>query len=106
MHGLKPGRDVEVVFTGARPGEKLHEQLAYDDEDMLETAHASVRQLKTTVPTDDHMQWMLQTFAGLLRSGNRNEIFNALHQAVPAMKKTGDRLPDAVTPAPPVRRIA
>lgn len=37
--GLKPGRDIEIVFTGIRPGEKLEESLDLDAETTERTAH-------------------------------------------------------------------
>jgi len=42
LSGLEAGRDIEVVFTGARPGEKLFEELRYDDEDTQPTTHPKV----------------------------------------------------------------
>ena len=30
LNGLKVGTDIEIVFTGIRPGEKLHEDLVFD----------------------------------------------------------------------------
>jgi FlaA1/EpsC-like NDP-sugar epimerase len=88
MHGLTVGRDVDIVFTGARPGEKLHEQLAYAHEDMLETAHASVRRLHTSAPDPTHVAWMNETFSQLIRSGGRDQILSALRKAVPEMGHT------------------
>ncbi len=38
LSGLKEG-DIEVVFTGLRPGEKLYEELYFEDEKMLPTPH-------------------------------------------------------------------
>ncbi|MFM9194582.1 MAG: polysaccharide biosynthesis protein, partial [Planctomycetia bacterium] len=34
--------DIEIVFTGLRPGEKLYEQLYFDDEQRVPTSHAKV----------------------------------------------------------------
>ena len=39
LHGLRPGKDVEIVFTGLRPGEKLYEKLFNDHEEVLKTTH-------------------------------------------------------------------
>jgi FlaA1/EpsC-like NDP-sugar epimerase len=42
MQGLREGEDIEIVFTGLRPGEKLHEQLVDDYELSSSTALAGV----------------------------------------------------------------
>ncbi|MEX0887060.1 MAG: polysaccharide biosynthesis protein [Phycisphaeraceae bacterium] len=52
-HRLEPGIDVDVVFTGIRPGEKLHERLAYDGEDMARTSHASIHIWRPATPVID-----------------------------------------------------
>jgi len=39
LHGLRPGKDVQIVFSGLRPGEKLYEKLFNDHEEVLKTAH-------------------------------------------------------------------
>ncbi|RYG78705.1 polysaccharide biosynthesis protein, partial [bacterium] len=39
MHGLRPGVDIGVQYTGMRPGEKLHEELLYDAEDLVASSH-------------------------------------------------------------------
>ncbi|MBX2803267.1 MAG: polysaccharide biosynthesis protein [Myxococcales bacterium] len=42
LSGLKPGRDVEIVYTGVRPGEKLFEELAIDGENTSKTKHPKI----------------------------------------------------------------
>lgn len=42
LSGLKPGEDVEIVYTGLRPGEKLYEELFHHSETSLPTEHAGI----------------------------------------------------------------
>lgn len=42
LSGLKPGEDIEIQFTGMRPGEKLFEELATDGENIDKTRHPKI----------------------------------------------------------------
>jgi FlaA1/EpsC-like NDP-sugar epimerase len=42
LSGL-PADSIEIIFTGMRPGEKLYEELYFEDEQTLPTSHAKVR---------------------------------------------------------------
>ena len=46
LAGLVPGEDIEIRFTGLRPGEKLSEELTLDGESMLPTYHDKIRIFK------------------------------------------------------------
>ncbi len=43
LHGYEPGKDIEIAFTGLRPGEKLHEELFNPDETVQPTRHPKIR---------------------------------------------------------------
>ncbi len=49
LRGLRPGDDIEVIFTGPRPGEKLREELVADFEQMQATDHPKVMRLTASV---------------------------------------------------------
>lgn len=42
MSGKEPGKDIQVVFTGLRPGEKLYEELLNNTENTLPTYHEKI----------------------------------------------------------------
>ncbi len=42
LTGKQPGRDIAIVYTGLRPGEKLHETLFYTDEQYRPTTHSKI----------------------------------------------------------------
>ncbi|MEP7291137.1 MAG: nucleoside-diphosphate sugar epimerase/dehydratase, partial [Chloroflexota bacterium] len=47
LRGLRPYKDIEIKFTGIRPGEKLHEELFHGDEKPFETIHPNITQVDT-----------------------------------------------------------
>ncbi|HEY1406394.1 MAG TPA: polysaccharide biosynthesis protein, partial [Spirochaetota bacterium] len=52
-YGLIPGTDVEIVYTGLRPGEKLSEELSYAREELLPTLNEKISVMKDTGQIDD-----------------------------------------------------
>ena len=43
LSGLQPGTDIQINFSGTRPGEKLYEELCTDEENTVETPHEKIR---------------------------------------------------------------
>jgi FlaA1/EpsC-like NDP-sugar epimerase len=53
LSGLEPDRDITIEFTGIRPGEKLHERLFNDGEEVGITAHPKIHTAtRTPIPFD------------------------------------------------------
>jgi FlaA1/EpsC-like NDP-sugar epimerase len=48
LKGLRVHKDIEIRYVGVRPGEKLHEQLVYDQEQRIATPHPSIYQLHSS----------------------------------------------------------
>lgn len=43
LSGFQPGREIEIQYTGLRPGEKMFEELNMGDEYLIPTSHAKIR---------------------------------------------------------------
>jgi FlaA1/EpsC-like NDP-sugar epimerase len=50
--GKELGRDIEIVYTGLRPGEKLFEELFYAHEDLTPTVHQKIMQSSSQFESD------------------------------------------------------
>ncbi len=51
LSGFRPGEDIEIKFSGLRPGEKLFEELSIEGENMLQTNHPKIAVWKN-IPKD------------------------------------------------------
>lgn len=47
LMGLRIGDDIDIVYTGLRPGEKLHEELVCEEEESLKTMHGKITMVKS-----------------------------------------------------------
>ena len=59
LSGLEPGVDIEIEFTGVRPGERLHESLFSTEEPTTDVGLAGVLSSRTPYPAMDEMQTIL-----------------------------------------------
>jgi O-antigen biosynthesis protein WbqV len=83
LSGLEPGRDIDIVFTGIRPGERLNEILFTRDEDSVEIGIAGVVAAKPSHPPLEAMRDWLATLEQALGREERPAIYRVLHAAVP-----------------------
>ena len=88
LSGLEPGRDVDIVFTGIRPGERLNEILFARDEGSSDIGIDGVVAAKPVCPSIDVVRGWLDQLKADLDSGERAAIYDVLQQAVPNF--TGD----------------
>jgi FlaA1/EpsC-like NDP-sugar epimerase len=66
LYGLVPGQDIAIVFTGTRPGEKLHEQLCYDQEVLENTPNPKIKRVRNhTAPSWRWLNGQLEALLNL-----------------------------------------
>ena len=83
LSGLEPGRDIEIAFTGMRPGERLHEILFAREEPSSEIGIAGIVAARPITPTMETMQSWLATLEQGLARGDCSAIYRVLRDAVP-----------------------
>ena len=83
LSGLEPYRDVPIVFTGLRPGEKLHEELMSANESTVATQVPKVRIVETFEPRPDSLASSLDHLAALTAVGSHRDVLSALCELVP-----------------------
>ena len=91
LAGKEPGRDIEIVYTGLRPGEKLFEELFHAHESYAKTAHEKI--LLTRSP-DPNLEWMverLQSAEHAVRQYDNDQLRRILLELVPEMGKVPPR---------------
>ena len=57
--GLRPGEDIEIQYTGIRPGEKLYEEICGGDEETRPTFHEKVRIFLGNAKISDLDNWII-----------------------------------------------
>jgi FlaA1/EpsC-like NDP-sugar epimerase len=83
LSGLEPGRDIDITFTGIRPGERLREALFAHDEPTVSIGIEGIVAAKPVSPPLDAMRgWLAALEQGLARE-DRSVIFGVLRDAVP-----------------------
>jgi FlaA1/EpsC-like NDP-sugar epimerase len=83
LSGLEPGRDVDIVFTGIRPGERLHEILFAREEGSSDIGVDGVVAAKPVCPPIAVVQGWIEKLQHDLETGERVAIYGVLREAVP-----------------------
>jgi FlaA1/EpsC-like NDP-sugar epimerase len=88
LFGLKPFDDIDIVFTGMRPGEKLFEELNTEGENITKTRHPKIF-IGTINTYDDRMVTVaLKRFEGLAQLGRERELRAFFNEFLPEARVT------------------
>jgi FlaA1/EpsC-like NDP-sugar epimerase len=95
LSGLEPGKDIEIVFTGIRPGEKLSEALWDEGADYLPTSHPDVLRLnENEVITSTDLEIAVNDLLELGKKNDPDQIVSKLNQIVPGAVVSSTPSPD------------
>jgi FlaA1/EpsC-like NDP-sugar epimerase len=97
LSGKEPGRDIGIEFVGARPGEKLHEELWSETETVTPSPHEAIL-LVTRPPIDQ--RWLedeLDDLARLVEGGETLELIGRLNTLVASPQRAASAVEEAHT---------
>lgn len=83
LHGLTPGRDIQIVYTGLRPGEKLYEELLTSEEGTTSTKHKKIFKAQIQPLDEADLKQSLQT---LKETTDKQVILKTLKHMIPTYK--------------------
>lgn len=84
LSGLEPGEDINIVFTGIRPGEKLSETLMEDDKDYQPTEHPDIFRVEEDLLVEgERLQATLGELVRLSSEGDVQALVGLISERVP-----------------------
>ncbi len=83
LSGFRPGEDIDIRFTGIRPGEKLFEELRTEGEDIEPTVHPKVMVWRHTPVAWSEVEPAIEKLESLANCPNRVDVRRALREIVP-----------------------
>jgi FlaA1/EpsC-like NDP-sugar epimerase len=84
LSGLQPDREIKIEFTGIRPGEKLHEELNLEDENLLSTSHEKIRSCVSVYSVDaEQITACLRSLEELVHDRNVSGLVSLLKEMIP-----------------------
>ena len=84
LSGLEPGEDVEIVFTGIRPGEKLFEELMTAEEGTSASSHEKIFVAKNHSLSEKRLDDILSPLFVAAKQRDEEEVRRLLATAIPA----------------------
>jgi FlaA1/EpsC-like NDP-sugar epimerase len=85
LSGLKVGEDIEIVFTGMRPGEKIEEQLLTAQENLAPTPFEKIRLQRNKNYDPERVARFVHDLKSHVELGNVKAAYNDVKELVPEM---------------------
>lgn len=88
LSGLTPYVDIDITFTGLRPGEKLFEELLIDGENILPTEHQKIKLLAPVSVDMVPVKIELELMVTAARTNDISTLMSSLRRLIPEFKPT------------------
>ncbi|HOS17005.1 MAG TPA: polysaccharide biosynthesis protein, partial [Bacteroidales bacterium] len=86
LSGLELGKDIQIVFTGLRPGEKLHEELLNNNENTIVTKHQKIKIAKVIKYDFDIIKTDIDKLIEMIYEENDFAIVKKMKKIIPEFK--------------------
>ena len=86
LSGLKPGKDIEIIETGLRPGEKLYEELLNEKEHTIATHHKKIMIARVRTYDYADVEKHIERLRALVEKGTSHDIVAEMKHMVPEFK--------------------
>ena len=83
LSGLTEGEDIEIVFNGVRPGEKLYEELFFSGDEVLKTSHPKIMKARYEPPDLRVYMQIVQLIESATRNASDSYLRRSLEEIVP-----------------------
>ncbi|MBS1748319.1 MAG: polysaccharide biosynthesis protein [Bacteroidetes bacterium] len=83
LAGLVPGKDINIVYTGLRPGEKLYEELLNEAEKTLPTHHEKIKIAKVIAGSYKEVLNEIETLTELCKQGDHLKLVGKMKMIIP-----------------------
>lgn len=83
LSGKTPDQDIKIVYTGLRPGEKLHEELFYSEEKLIDTAHEKIHRAQYIEDNAERIESLVQEILTACEQLNNEKLYQLLKELVP-----------------------
>lgn len=91
LSGLKPGKDIDIVFTGLRDGEKLFEELLNQSENTIPTHHDKIMIAKVQEYRYPEINSFIELFNDLINDKNELKMVALMKELVPEYRSNYSR---------------
>ena len=86
LSGFEPYKDIEIVETGLRPGEKLYEELLIKTEELDKTSSSMIFVERDKPEAQEEITKKLERLVAAVETGDDDAVRAALHEVVPTFR--------------------
>ena len=89
LSGHDPDTEIPIMITGLRDGEKLHEELSSDDEELVTLGDKKILLAKSSLPIPADLEGRIAEMIGYARKGDTEGVLRVMSALLPGFGGEG-----------------